>query len=98
MIIESSTVVEAAAIGAYSIIEVGARIGKGAMIGANCKICAMVEIAEEEVVRDCTIVWGNGWGERRVEVVKEEMGAMEEGRKLAVEGLGKVLRSLWTAK
>ena len=41
--------IEGASIGAYTINEAGAKIGKGTVIGANSKFCAGVEIGEGDV-------------------------------------------------
>lgn len=94
VLIESGAIVEAFSIGAYRIVEVGAKVGKGAVIGERCKICAMVEIGEGEVVGDSTVVYGNGWGERRV----EEAIGLESIRKGMAESLGEVYRRNWTGK
>ena len=63
--VESGAIVEAASIGDYTVVEVGAKIGQGAKVGVKCKICAKVDIRPNEVVADNTVVFGNGWGERR---------------------------------
>ncbi len=91
VVIESGATVEAASIGAYSVIEVGAKIGKGAVIGEHCKVCALVEVGEGEVIGDGTVVYGNGWGERRVE--RERAGL-----KALVEAQRHTLKGLWTGK
>ncbi|MCJ1458257.1 hypothetical protein MMC28_008628 [Mycoblastus sanguinarius] len=95
VLVESGAVVEAASVGAYTVVEAGAKIGRGAVVGENCKICAMVEIAEGEVVGDFTVVYGNGWGERRVE--KRGVG-LDEMRKGLIEGQADVLRKGWNGK
>ena len=98
MIIESSAIVEAASIGAYTVVEVRAKIGQGAVIGANCKVCAMVEIAAGEVIDDDTVIWGHGWDERRVQRKEAELGGSDAGRRAVVEGLAETLKGAWTGK
>ena len=81
--------------GAYTIIEAGAKIGKGAVVGSNSKVCAGVEIGEGMVVEDYTVVYGSGWGERR----KTKKGSGLDGmRKTWVDLQGEALRRMWTGK
>ncbi|CAF9939902.1 MAG: hypothetical protein ALECFALPRED_008371 [Alectoria fallacina] len=95
VLIESCAVVEGASIGAYTIIEAGAKIGKGAVVGSNSKVCVGVEIGEGMVVEDDTVVYGSGWGERRKE--KEGVG-LDGMRRLWVELQEDALRRMWTGK
>ena len=98
MIIESGAVVEAARIGDYSIIEAGAKLGKGCVVGEGCKVCSLVTVPEGGEVGDGMVVWGEGWDQRRRE---GGMGANGEGRRVrreGVQGLGEVYRRLWTGK
>lgn len=95
VLIETGAVVEAASIGPYTIIEAGAKIGKGTVVGANSKVCAGVEIGEGMVVEDDTVVYGSGWGERR----KGKKGLGLDGtRKVWVDSQGDTLRRMWTGK
>ena len=57
--IGTCALVEGASIGAYTIIEAGAKIGKGTVVGANSKVCAGVEIGEGMVVEDDSVVYGS---------------------------------------
>lgn len=87
--------VEGASIGAYTVIEAGAKIGKGTVIGAYSKVCAGVEIGEGMVVEDDTVVYGSGWGGRR----KEKKGLGLDGmRKTWVDLQRDTLRTMWTGK
>lgn len=87
--------VEGASIGAYTVIEAGAKIGKGTVIGAYSKVCAGVEIGEGMVVEDATVVYGSGWGGRR----KEKKGLGLDGmRKAWVDLQRDTLRTMWTGK
>ena len=87
--------IEATSIGAYTIIEAGARIGKGAKIGERCKICAGVVVGEGVVVGDGIVVWGSGWGECRREERRTEFGGLREKR---VREQGDVLKRGWIGK
>ena len=95
VLVETCAVVEGASIGAYTIIEAGAKIGKGTVIGANSKVCAGVEIGEGTVVEDNTVVYGSAWAERRKE--KEGLG-LDGMRKSWVEMQQGILRRMWTGK
>jgi dynactin-6 len=71
-----NAVVEAQTVGDGTVIEVQAKIGKGAVLGKvisafpnlkcwsdtskHCKIGPLCEIAEGEIVPDFTVVYGNG--------------------------------------
>lgn len=95
VLIESCTVIEGVSIGAYTIIEAGAKIGKGTVVGANSKVCAGVHIGEGIVVEDNTVVYGSGWGEER----KEKKGLGLDGmRKTWVDLQEDTLRRMWTGK
>ena len=97
MIIESGATVEARSVGDYSIIEAGAKVGKGARIGGYCKICAKVEVPEGGVVEDGMVVWGDGWGERRME--EEGKGLRSPGmREGMVEAVAGGVRAVWKVK
>ena len=87
--------VEAASIGAYTIIEAGAKIGKGTVVGANSKVCAGVEIGEGTVIEDNTVVYQSGWGGRRKE--RNAFG-LEGNSKRLVELQGDTLRRMWTGR
>ncbi|KAL1297315.1 hypothetical protein AAFC00_004866 [Neodothiora populina] len=54
--IESGAVVEAARVGAGSVVEVNARLGPRAVVGKHCKISALCNIYDE--VPDYTVVFG----------------------------------------
>lgn len=95
VVIESGATVEAASIGAYTIIEAGAKVGRGALIGEHCKVCAMVELGEGAVVGNGMVVYGSGWGEWRSEQGRQELEGM---RKAAVSEQIEVLRRCWTGK
>ncbi|KAK0514093.1 hypothetical protein JMJ35_003815 [Cladonia borealis] len=95
VVIESGATVEATCIGAYTIIEAGAKVGKGAAIGEHCKVCAMVQLGEGAVVGDGMVVYGSGWGERRSEQGRQELEGM---RRKAVTEQIEVLRRCWTGK
>ena len=95
VLIETGASVQSAWIGAYTIIEAGAKIGKGTVVGANSKVCAGVEIGEGMVVEDDTVVYGSGWGERRKE--KKDLG-LDKMRKAWVDMQGDTLRRMWTGK
>ena len=95
VVIESGAVVEAASIGAYTIIEAGAKVGKGTVVGEHCKVCALVELGEGAVVGDGVVVYGSGWGEWRSEQGRQELEGM---RRKAVTEQIEVLRRCWTGK
>ena len=87
--------VEGASIGAYTVIEAGAKIGKGTVIGAHSKVCAGVEIGEGMVVEDDTVIYGSGWGERR----KEKKGVGLDGmRKRWVDMQGDSVKRMWNGR
>ncbi|KAF6221364.1 hypothetical protein HO133_002219 [Letharia lupina] len=86
VLIETCAVVQGASIGAYTIIEAGAKIGKGTVVG--------VEIGEGMVVDDNTVVYGSG-GERRKE--KKGLG-LDRARKVWVDLQEDTLRRMWTGK
>ena len=90
-----SALVQAASIGAFTVVEAGAKVGRGAVIGKNCKICARVQIGEGEVVGYDTVVFGSGWGERRAE---KRGGAMDGKREVWVKAQKEVLKKAWTGK
>lgn len=98
VLIEGRATVEAASIGAYTIIETGAKVGKGAVIGEHCKICAKVEIGEAEMIENDMVVYGNRWDERSIEKEGRGLGGIERARKGMMEGQRDTLRSLWTGK
>ncbi|RAL68677.1 hypothetical protein DID88_007385 [Monilinia fructigena] len=58
--IETGAVVEAKLVGQGSIIEINAKVGRGAVIGKHCKIGPMCEVAEDEIIPDFTVIYGNG--------------------------------------
>ncbi|KAH8801625.1 trimeric LpxA-like protein [Xylogone sp. PMI_703] len=60
VIVEFGATVEAKKIGDGSLIEINAKVGKGAVLGKHCKIGPLCEIAEGEVLPDYTVVYGNG--------------------------------------
>ena len=95
VVIGSGATVEGASIGAYTIIEAGAKVGKGAVIGEHCKICAMVQVGEGAVVGNGIVVYGSGWGEWRSEHGRQETEGM---RRAAVSEQYEVLRRCWTGK
>ena len=87
--------VEAVSIGAYTVVEAGAKIGKGTVVGANSKVCAGIEIGEGIVVEDNTVVYQSGWGGRRKE--KRAFGQYRV-RKRLVELQEDTLRRMWTGR
>ena len=87
--------VEGASIGAYTIIEAGAKIGKGTVVGVNSKVCAGIDIGEGMVVEDDSVVYGIEWGGRR----KEKKGLGVDGmRKRWIQVQGETLKRMWTGK
>jgi len=64
-VVEAGAIVEARKIGEGSVVEVNARIGKGAILGKHCKIGALCEVAEGEIVEDFTVIYSDGM--RRVD-------------------------------
>lgn len=98
VLIEYGAIIEAARIGAHTIIEAGAKIGKGAVIGEHCKVCAKVEIGEADVIENDTVVYGMRWDERRIEKDGRGLGGIEGARKGMMEGQRNTLKSLWTGK
>jgi len=60
VIIETGAIVEAKLVGEGSLIEVNAKVGRGAVIGKHCKIGPMCEVAEDEVIPDYTVIYGDG--------------------------------------
>ena len=97
VIIETAATIEATSIGDHTIIEARATVGKDAVIGRNCKICAGVKLRDGENVEEGTIIWGDSWDQRRVEHDGKGLRA-GAGRKGLVEGLGDGLRAVWTTK
>ena len=95
VVIESGATVEAASIGAYTIIEAGAKLGRGAVIGEDCKVCAGVQLREGAVVGNGMVVYGSGWGEWRSEQGRQDLEGM---RRAAVSEQYEVLRRCWTGK
>lgn len=95
VLIESGAVVEATSIGAYTIIESGAKVGSQVRVGVGCKICAGVELGPGVVVEDGMIVWGSGWGEWRREDPKLDPLVL---RRAWVGEMLEVLRRGWTGK
>lgn len=95
VVIESGATVEAASIGAYTIIEAGAKVGRGAVIGDHCKVCAGVQLAEGAVVGNGMVVYGSGWGEWRSEQGRQDLEGM---RRAAVSEQHEVLKRCWTGK
>ena len=96
VIIESSAIIEAS-VGAYSMIEAGAKLSKNAEVGARCKVCAMVEITEK-IVGDDIVFWGNGWDERRLQKIEKGVEKAGVERNAMVEGMAETLRGVWTGK
>lgn len=95
VLIETCAQIECLSIGAYTVIEAGAKVRKGAVVGANSKVCAGVEIGEGMVVEDDTVVYGSEWGERR----KERMGlGLDAVRKIWVDLQEDTLRGMWRGK
>ncbi|APA11393.1 hypothetical protein sscle_07g061630 [Sclerotinia sclerotiorum 1980 UF-70] len=60
VVVETGAIVEAKFVGQGSLIEINAKVGKGAVIGKHCKIGPMCEVAEDEVIPDHTVIYGNG--------------------------------------
>ncbi|KAI9648938.1 hypothetical protein NHQ30_001504 [Ciborinia camelliae] len=57
VIIETGAIVEAKLVGQGTLIEINAKVGKGAVIG---KIGPMCEVAEDEIIPDYTVIYGDG--------------------------------------
>ena len=95
VVIASGAVIEAASIGAFTIVEAGAKVGKGAIVGERCRICAKVEVGQGAVVEDRTVVYGNAFGESRVE---KGGGVLDERREGWIREHGETLRRIWTGK
>ena len=95
VLIGPGATVEATSIGDFTVVETGAKIGRGAVIGRNCKICAQMEVREEEVIGDDVVIFGNGWDQRRVD---RKSGAVSEMRERWVKEQEQVLRRMWTGK
>lgn len=87
--IEPGAVIEGKKIGEYSTIGPQARIGAGAVVGRWCKIEALCEIGEGEVLEDFTVVYG--YGERRVDATLRDRG---EVREMRVKGRAKEVELL----
>jgi len=98
VLIESGVTVEAASVGNWTIIEAGAYVGKGAVVGEHCRICARVKVEEGDFIRSHTVVYGNQHGERRVERENDGLCGVQGTRKVLIEGQNRSLRSLWTSK
>ncbi|PQE33554.1 transferase hexapeptide domain-containing protein [Rutstroemia sp. NJR-2017a WRK4] len=60
VVVEVGAVVEASRIGEGTIIEVNARVGRGAVLGKHCKIGPLCEVADDEVIPDYTVIYGDG--------------------------------------
>lgn len=60
VIIEVGATVEARRIGEGCVIEVNAKVGKGAVLGKHCKIGPMCSVADNEVLPDYTVIYGHG--------------------------------------
>ena len=95
VVVESGATVEAASIGVYTVIEAGAKVGRGAVIGEHCKVCAGVQLGEGAVVGNGMVVYGSGWGEWRSEQGRQDLEGM---RRAAVSEQYEVLRRCWTGK
>ena len=95
VLIETGAIIEGASIGAYTIVEAGAKIGKGTVIGANSKVCAGLEVGEGIVIGDNTVVYGSGWGEQRE--AQDGLG-LNGMRKAWMESQEDSLRRMWTGK
>ncbi|KAI9839432.1 MAG: hypothetical protein M1837_002081 [Sclerophora amabilis] len=58
--IEAGAAVEANSIGDGCIVEVNAKIGRGAIMGKHCKIGPLCEVKAGEVLPDFTVIYGTG--------------------------------------
>jgi len=87
VVIEVGAVIEARSIGDGCLIEVNARIGKYAVLGKHCKIGPLCEVAEGEVLPDCTVVYGNG-------LQRIDRSGVEDSKLKMVERQIEVLRKL----
>ncbi|KAL7275995.1 hypothetical protein RUND412_001026 [Rhizina undulata] len=90
VVIEVNSVVEGREIGEGSLLEVGVKVGRAAVVGKGCKITPLIEIKEGEVVPDNTVIFG--YGERRI----DNSGSAAARRKLTerhVESLRVVIAS-----
>lgn len=92
--VEGDAVVEGARVGHWSVIEVGAKVGRLSQIGRYCKITPLSMIRPGEVVGNFVVVFGEE-GKRRVDggLVKDEevRAARERGQTMMVEALKKLI-------
>lgn len=89
--VEGDAVVEGASIGDWSVIEVGARIGRMAQVGRYCKVGALQTVLPGERVGDFTVVFGEN--QRRVDKLMMDEGVRgqrEKGQVMYVELLRKL--------
>ncbi|KAI9678803.1 MAG: hypothetical protein M1817_005862 [Caeruleum heppii] len=63
--VEPGAVVEAARVGEGTVIEVNARVGRGAIVGKHCKITPLCEVPPGDHVPDYTVIYG--MNERRID-------------------------------
>jgi len=94
VIIEVGATVEARRIGEGCVIEINAKVGKGAVLGKHCKIGSMCSVADNEVLPDYTVIYGHGFRRQDksdVEDLKMKMVArqVEVLRKLVPSNLAK---------
>lgn len=92
--VQGDAVVEGAKVGDWSVIEVGAKVGRLSQIGKYCKITPFSTILPGEVVGDSVVVFGEE-GTRRVDgnLVKDEevRAARERGQTMMVDVLKKLV-------
>ncbi|KAF2171811.1 hypothetical protein M409DRAFT_63378 [Zasmidium cellare ATCC 36951] len=92
--VQGDAVVENAKVGDWTVIEVGAKVGRLSEVGKYCKITPLSVVLPGEGVEDFTVVFGDGGG-RRVDVSlkgSEEMrAARERGQAMMLEVLGKLI-------
>lgn len=74
--IESGAVVEAREVGDHSTVEINAKIGQSAVVGKWCKIAPLEEVRAKEILKDYTVVFGNG--RRRADGVLKERKEVRE--------------------
>jgi len=60
VVIEVGASVEAKRVGTGCVIEINAKVGKGAVLGKHCKIGPSCQVADGEILPDFTVVYGDG--------------------------------------
>ena len=90
--IEAGARIEASSIGDGSTVEVNCVVGKGAVMGKDCKLTALNELKAGEVLPDFTIVYGDG--QRRIDQTIKNHPEIGSARKLGQEKTVALLQRL----